>query len=81
MPPPLTTAMRLHQSAEVVEIALTDYVQRSKAGASDRVGLSRLLEADPLKLTHKQFRASMEALGTMAPAGSAMVPVMVPRSP
>jgi hypothetical protein len=29
--------------------------------ASDHIGLARLLETDPLKLTSEQFRASMEA--------------------
>ncbi len=34
--------------AEVVELALNDYVQRAKARRSERVGLDRLLEDDPL---------------------------------
>jgi hypothetical protein len=47
--------------AEVVQRALTDYVQRSKSRKSGRVGLSRLLESDPLSLTAGQFRETMEA--------------------
>lgn len=47
--------------ADVVQIALNDYVQRSKSRASERIGLARLLETDPLTLTPAQFRASMEA--------------------
>lgn len=34
--------------AEVVALALNDYVQRAKARRSERVGLDRLLEDDPL---------------------------------
>jgi len=36
--------------ADIVQIALTDYVQRAKARRSERVGLDRLLEKDPLPL-------------------------------
>jgi hypothetical protein len=46
---------------EIVQMALSDYVQRSQTHASERVGLSRLLEPDPLSLTPEQFHASMEA--------------------
>jgi hypothetical protein len=34
--------------------------RRPTARASKHIGLSRLLETDPLKLTPEQFRASME---------------------
>lgn len=34
--------------ADVVQLALGEYVQRSKSRASDRIGLGRLLEPDPL---------------------------------
>jgi len=44
-----------------VQIALSDYVQRSKARALERIGLARLLEPDPLTLTPEQFRASMDS--------------------
>jgi hypothetical protein len=35
--------------------------RHASARASKRIGLARLLETDPLKLTSEQFRASMEA--------------------
>ena len=47
--------------AEVVQRAINDYVQRSKSRKSGRVGLSRLLQRDPLNLTAGQFRETMEA--------------------
>jgi hypothetical protein len=57
----LLAAQERRRISEVVQLALHDYVQRSKSGVADRVGLARLLEPDPLKLTPEQFRASMEA--------------------
>lgn len=57
----LLAAQERRQIAEVVQLALNEYVQRSKLRASERIGIARLLETDPLKLTPDQFRASMEA--------------------
>lgn len=57
----LLAAQERRRIADVVQIALSDYVQRSKSRASERVGLARLLEPDPLTLTPEQFRASMDA--------------------
>ena len=44
--------------AEVVELALNDYVQRAKARRSERVGLDRLLEDDPLTSGFDTFVAN-----------------------
>jgi hypothetical protein len=54
-------AQERRRIADVVQRALNDYVQRSKSRKSERVGLSRLLERDPLHLTAEQFRETMEA--------------------
>ncbi|MGO9202689.1 MAG: hypothetical protein ACLQM8_19375 [Limisphaerales bacterium] len=57
----LLAAQERRRISEVVQLALHDYVQRSRSRVGDRVGLARLLEPDPLKLTPEQFKASMEA--------------------
>jgi len=57
----LLAAQERRRISDVVQIALHDYIQRSKSRAGERVGLARLLEPDPLKLTAEQFKASMEA--------------------
>ena len=46
--------------AEIVEIALNDYVQRAKRKNPLRSGLIRFLEAPDFNLTNEQFRKSME---------------------
>ena len=46
--------------ADVVHIALTDYVQRSKRKSPLKSGLTRFLEAPDFNLTREQFRESME---------------------
>jgi predicted transcriptional regulator len=46
--------------AEVVEVALNDYVQRAKRKHPLRTGLPRFLEAPGFDLTDEQFRESME---------------------
>ena len=57
----LLAVQQRRRISDVVEHALTDYVQQSKNRASKHVGLARLLDPDPLTLTPDQFRASMEA--------------------
>ena len=44
-------AQERRRIADVVQLALAEYVQRAKARRSERVGLDRLLEKDPLPLT------------------------------
>ncbi len=46
--------------ADVVQIALNDYVQNAKRKDPLRTGLGRFLEAPPLNLSDQQFRESME---------------------
>jgi hypothetical protein len=46
--------------ADVVQIALTDYVKRAKRKNPLRSGLARFLEAPGFNLTNQQFRESME---------------------
>lgn len=46
--------------AEIVALALNDYVQRAKRKNPLRSGLSRFLEAPDFNLTNEQFRKSME---------------------
>ncbi len=44
----LLAAQERRTIADVVQLALNDYVQRSKARASEQMGLARFLEPDPL---------------------------------
>ena len=46
--------------ADVVQIALNDYIQRSKRKKPLKSGLTRFLDAPDFKLTQEQFRESME---------------------
>ena len=46
---------------EVVEAALTEYLERSKRKSQVKSGLREFLEAPDFKLTPEQFRRSMEA--------------------
>ena len=46
--------------ADVVQIALNDYVQRAKRKNPLRSGLTRFLEAPDFNLSNEQFRESME---------------------
>ena len=46
---------------EIVQQALTDYLQKQSANRGGKSGLARLLESDPLRITPEQFRQSMEA--------------------
>ncbi len=41
-------AQERRRIADVVQVALAEYVQRAKARRAERVGLDRLLEKDPL---------------------------------
>jgi hypothetical protein len=43
-----------------MQIALNDYVQRTKRKNPLRSGLTRFLEAPDFNLTNEQFRESME---------------------
>ncbi len=44
-------AQERRRIADVVQVALAEYVQRAKARRAERVGLDRFLEQDPLPLT------------------------------
>jgi hypothetical protein len=46
--------------ADVVQIALNDYVQRAKRRNPLQSGLTRFLDAPDFNLTNEQFRESME---------------------
>lgn len=46
---------------EIVESALSDYVERSKEKSPVKSGLRRFLEAPDFSLTDEQFRETMEA--------------------
>jgi len=41
--------------SELVELALSDYVQRAKSRQSERVGLDRFMENDPLPVPTGRF--------------------------
>ena len=56
----LLAAQERRRIAEIVELALNDYVQRAKRKSPLRSGLSRFLEAPDFNLTNEQFRKSME---------------------
>jgi predicted transcriptional regulator len=46
---------------EIVEAALSDYVERSKEKTPVKSGLRRFLESPDFNLTDEQFRETMEA--------------------
>ena len=46
--------------SEVIQEALTAYLQHQAQPPGKRSGLARLLEADPLRLTPDQLRETME---------------------
>jgi len=56
----LLAAQERRRIAEVVQLALQDYVQSRKRRNPLKSGLARFLEAPPLSLTNEQFRESME---------------------
>lgn len=45
---------------EIVQQAVSDYLQRGRPGRGRRTGLSRLLEREPFRISDAQFRGSME---------------------
>jgi predicted transcriptional regulator len=56
----LLAAQERRRISDVMQIALNDYVQRSKRKNPLRSGLTRFLEAPDFNLTNEQFRESME---------------------
>ena len=46
--------------SDIIQHALTDYLQRRKGSRPPKSGLARLLERPPLKVTDEQFREVME---------------------
>ena len=53
-------AQERRRIADIVQIALNDYVQHAKRRNPLRSGLTRFLDAPDLNLTNEQFRESME---------------------
>jgi predicted transcriptional regulator len=53
-------AQERRRISDVMQIALNDYVQRTKRKNPLRSGLTRFLEAPDFSLTNEQFRESME---------------------
>lgn len=47
--------------SEVIQIAVTDYLNQKKRKASQHAGLKRFLASPRFKLTEEQFRDTMEA--------------------
>jgi hypothetical protein len=45
---------------EVIQEAITAYLRQHATSGGRNSGIARLLEADPLRLTPEQIRASME---------------------
>lgn len=56
----VTAARERRPIAEIVQTALTQYIQMSKPGRGRKSGLARALEREPLRITSEQFRVSME---------------------
>ena len=46
--------------SDIIQHALTDFLQRNKGTRQRKTGLARLLERAPLKATNEQFREVME---------------------
>jgi predicted transcriptional regulator len=53
-------AQERRRISDVMQIALNDYVQRTKRKNPLKSGLTRFLEAPDFNLTNEQFRESME---------------------
>ena len=47
--------------SEIIQNAVTDYLQRKRRKAPHRSGLLRFLESPAFKITDEQFRETMEA--------------------
>ncbi len=56
----MASARERRPIGEIVQQALSDYLQKQSAGRGGKPGLARLLESDPLRITPEQFRQSME---------------------
>jgi hypothetical protein len=56
----ITAARERRPISEIVQSALTHYMMTSKPGRGRKSGLVRALEREPLRITSKQFRASMD---------------------
>ena len=55
----VAAARQQRSISDLIEHALTDYLRRGQVGPG-KSGLARLLAREPFKLTHKQFRKSLE---------------------
>lgn len=47
--------------SDIIQEAIEDYLQQHSKGENRAPGLARLLEPDPLRLTSKQIRESLNA--------------------
>jgi len=56
----MTSAKERRPIGEIVQQALTDYMQKRSANRGGKSGLARLLESDPLQISPEQIRQSME---------------------
>ena len=57
----MASAKERRPIGEIVQQALTDYLQKESANRGGKSGLARLLESDPMTISDKQLRETMEA--------------------
>jgi hypothetical protein len=57
----IAAAQERRPISEVIQVAVTDYLNQKKRKSGHRSGLKRLLASPAFKLTDEQFRETMEA--------------------
>ena len=57
----MAAAQERRPISEVIQVAVTDYLNQKKRKAGHRSGLKRFLASPALRLTDEQFRETMEA--------------------
>lgn len=57
----MAAAQERRPISEVIQVALTDYLNQKKRKSGQRSGLKRFLASPSFKLTEEQFRETMEA--------------------
>ena len=57
----MAAAQERRPISEVIQVAVTDYLNQKKRQSGHRSGLKRFLASPGFKLTEEQFRETMEA--------------------
>lgn len=56
----MASAKERRPIAEIVQNALMQYLKQARTGSGRKTGLARLLDREPLRISDRQFRESME---------------------